>query len=335
MTQDAISLRPAPVTVVIPAHDSEATLAEAIHSVWAQSLPVAELVVVDDGSSDGTAALAERLGARVERQRNSGVSAARNRGIRAATQPYVAFLDADDAWMPDKVRLQWRAFELCPQADFCFTDLVQVQDDEVVTGSFLSERHNFLAVSREDKGDGIACCEREALAEQFLKGNFISPSTLMVRRTTLFQIGLFDETLTHCEDRELCLRLIAGSSGAVVERPLARYRIHAGGASRDGFKMRMGAAQVAARVFAAPLRYPTRAREYYQLTCPTDFYRAGILAMDSGDVRLARQLLWSSLWRRPRFWNVSVWLVSLLGSHVYFALRGTKRRFSQRGLKTD
>lgn len=320
---------PAPVTVVIPAHNAVPTLAESLRSIEAQTLPPAEVLVIDDGSTDGTAELAESFGARVLRQPNRGVSAARNRGIRKARQPFIAFLDADDVWMPDKIARQMRAFELCPEASFCFTDLVQFEGTQLVTRSFLSQRKNYLLCHRFELEPGIVRCDETALGAQFVKGNFISPSTLMVRRTTLFQIGLFDETLTHCEDRELCLRLLAAAIGTVVEDPQVRYRIHAGGASRNRGKMSIGSAMVAARVLAAPRRYPEGALEHYRTRRPIDCYWAGVLALEMGDVRLGRQLLWSSLRRRPALRSLSVWLLSLFGAQLYAAARATHRRVSQ------
>src|SRR6266496_6642484 len=105
-----------PISVVIPAYNSEEFICEAIRSVNAQSLPVSEIIVVDDGSSDRTAEVAERLGTRVIRQRHGGISVARNAGIRAAKHEWIAFHDADDLWTPEKIEYQWAAIQHYPDA---------------------------------------------------------------------------------------------------------------------------------------------------------------------------------------------------------------------------
>src|SRR5689334_10135830 len=94
--------------VIIPAYNAVETLGRAIDSALAQSLPPHEVVVVDDGSRDATAELAERYGppVRVIRQSNAGPGAARNRGVQATSSPWVAFLDADDEWLPKKMETQ-------------------------------------------------------------------------------------------------------------------------------------------------------------------------------------------------------------------------------------
>src|SRR4051812_1301977 len=100
------------VSVIIPTYNSAALLAQAIASVLAQSVLPAEIIVVDDGSTDATEQLVQCHGSRVKyvRQRNQGVSAARNRGVASASGEFIAFLDADDVWHPRKLELQMAAF---------------------------------------------------------------------------------------------------------------------------------------------------------------------------------------------------------------------------------
>ena len=95
-------------------------------SVRAQTRPAAEVIVVDNGSTDASPRLAEAAGARVLRLERPGVSRARNVGIRAATQPWIAFLDADDLWQSDKLETQWRAVERCPDVGIVITDFTGV-----------------------------------------------------------------------------------------------------------------------------------------------------------------------------------------------------------------
>ena len=113
MTADGIS-------VVIPAHNAARFLAEAVASVRAQTLPAAEIIVVDDGSTDETAPLARQLGVKLLAQKQAGAGAARNRGAEAATGEWLAFLDADDLWTPEKLASQRTAMRDQPGTEVVF-----------------------------------------------------------------------------------------------------------------------------------------------------------------------------------------------------------------------
>ena len=106
------------VTAVVPVFNGERFLAQALKSIFEQSLPPDEVIVVDDGSTDGSAAIARDLGARVISQPNAGAPAAKNVGIAAATGQLIAFLDSDDLWTPDKTRLQVEYLRAHPEMAF-------------------------------------------------------------------------------------------------------------------------------------------------------------------------------------------------------------------------
>lgn len=113
-------MKPVAVSVVLPAHNAAGFLAEAAASVRAQTVPVAEIIVVDDGSTDETPHIAAGLGARVIAQARAGAGAARNRGAAAATGEWLAFLDADDLWTPGKTAAQLAWLEAQPDTDLVF-----------------------------------------------------------------------------------------------------------------------------------------------------------------------------------------------------------------------
>lgn len=129
---------PAPISVVIPAYNAEAFLGDAIESVHAQTLAVLETIVVDDGSTDRTSSIAVSLNARVIRQDNGGASAARNAGIRAATGQWIAFLDADDIWEPEKIECQYEMINLCPDVGIVSCDHYSICMGQVMAPSYLS-----------------------------------------------------------------------------------------------------------------------------------------------------------------------------------------------------
>jgi glycosyltransferase involved in cell wall biosynthesis len=330
---------PAPVTAVIPAYQREAMLADTIRSVLEQTLPVAEVLVVDDGSSDQTAEVAEALGARVLRQQNQGVSAARNAGIRAATQEWIALLDSDDLWESDKMEAQWEALGQYPEAALVFTDWLDFDDGAITATDVLQGRDVYRDLRRRRLAPGVVLCDRRSLGAALFHGNFIKPSTVLVRRDLLLEVGLFATSfgrpgslVGQVEDRDLFLRLAALTDALSVERSLVRYRVHEGGASQDRARMAMGAAEVATRVFAEPDRYPEGAVAFYRRDRPRRLREAGLLLMEAGRFPEARRLLWRSLVERPAARTLVAFIVALLGRRIHRGLVQVKRKARLPGL---
>ena len=119
------------ISVVIPVFNGAAYVGQAIESVLNQTPPPDEIVVVDDGSSDSTAEVVQRYPVQFHRQANQGPGAARNLGIRESSGEFLAFLDADDLWLPDKLRLQKAAFDESPQLDLVFCHMSQFRSPEL------------------------------------------------------------------------------------------------------------------------------------------------------------------------------------------------------------
>jgi glycosyltransferase involved in cell wall biosynthesis len=179
------------VSVIIPTYNRSWCLAEAVDSVLSQDFSGFELIVVDDGSADGTPQLLKGYGdaLRVLRQDNHGVSAARNAGIAASHAGLIAFLDSDDLWLPGKLRRQVEFFASHPEALICQTEELWVKNGRRVNPG---KRHR--------KRDGM-------IFEPSLELCLVSPSAVMVRRELFDGVGLFDEALPACEDYDLWLRV--------------------------------------------------------------------------------------------------------------------------------
>jgi glycosyltransferase involved in cell wall biosynthesis len=334
------STRVAPVTVVIPAYQRESIIGATVRSVLEQTLPVAEVLVVDDGSTDGTAEVAEALGVTVLRQQNQGVSVARNAGIRAATREWVALLDSDDLWEPEKMEAQWEALQLRPDVGLLFTDWLDFDDAGITKTDILAGRPVYRNLQRESIGPLVSFCPRHALARSLFPGNFIKPSTIMARRDLLLAAGLFDtgfgrpgSLVGQVEDHEFVLRLVALTDALSIERALVRYRIHPGGASQDTTRMALGSAEVAERVFAAPERYPEGAVAYFRRDRPERLREAGLLLMETGRFREARKVLRRSLREAPAPGTLAALGVALLGRRAYKALVRAKRLAGLPGLR--
>ena len=216
------------VSVIIPTHDRAAVLGRAIESVLAQTLPPREIIVVDDGSTDGTEALLRSAFPQVRclRQENRGVSAARNAGIAAATGEWLAFLDSDDEWLPGKLAAQREALERNPDCRLCHAEEIWIRNGRRVN-----------AMRKHEKSGGN-------IYRRCLPLCVISPSAVIIHRDLFRDYGGFDETLPACEDYDLWLRICAREPVAFVEQPqIVKYGGHADQLSRrhwgmDRFRVR-------------------------------------------------------------------------------------------------
>jgi glycosyltransferase involved in cell wall biosynthesis len=197
------------VSVVIPTYNLARLLPEAVASVRAQGRTDVEIIVVDDGSTDETPELLERLSRegdlRCFRQENAGAAAARNRGIREARKDWVAFLDADDFWLAGKLDAQFEALAGKPSAAFSYTDVRIRQEGGAETD--------------------LACGTTERpLLPQMLAGNMFATPTVLVRRDCFDAVGLFDARLRTGEDWDMWMRLAAHFECVRVARPLTVVR---------------------------------------------------------------------------------------------------------------
>lgn len=198
------------ISVVIPAYNAAHLLDRSIASVLDQSHPVDEVLVVDDGSSDNTAEVVARYDApvRLVSKPNGGAASARNAGVRAATSEWIAFLDADDRWLPEKVERVLALAAGQPEAGLLYTDAEVIGLDGRSTGRFL-----------EDKGPVTGWA-----FERLLSSFFVLPSTVVARRSLLIEAGLFNETMRHAEDYDLCLRLARLTQFALLPEALTLYQ---------------------------------------------------------------------------------------------------------------
>jgi len=195
------------VSVIIPTFNRGWVVREAIDSVLQQDCRAFELIVVDDGSTDETQEiLAAYDRVTVLQQPNRGVSTARNRGVGCARGRYVAFLDSDDLWLPEKLSVQTRFFEQNPDARVCQTQEIWIRNGRRVN-----------AGKRHRKPSGF-------FFERSLSLCLVSPSAVMIEKEFFIQQGGFDENLPACEDYDLWLRIGLKHPIHLVDRPLVVKR---------------------------------------------------------------------------------------------------------------
>jgi glycosyltransferase involved in cell wall biosynthesis len=226
-------------SVVMAAHDSARTIRDAIASVLLQTRDDWELIVVDDGSSDGTAAIASSLGderIRIVPQDNRGPAAARNAGVRLARAALVSMLDSDDLWLPGYLDTMARVLDANREAALAYTD-AWVLDDS--TGRV--RKTTEMTYQRPPDPPPVAA---RAFLEELIRRNFVYNS-VTARREVLLELGGYDERLWTGEDWELWLR-VAASGRRCVRAPgvLAVHRDHVGSLSSDAERMRLGDREV-------------------------------------------------------------------------------------------
>jgi glycosyltransferase involved in cell wall biosynthesis len=200
------------VTVIIPTYDRLEMLKRAVGSVLRQSYLHYELLIVDDGSTDGTgsefAAASSPL--RYIYQEHQGVSQARNRGIAEAKGELIAFLDSDDLWNRDKLSLQVQYFRDHPEAVICQTQEIWIRNDVRVNPK-----------KKHKKPSGW-------IFPQCLPLCVVSPSAVMMRKSLFDDVGLFDESLRICEDYDMWLRVALCYPVHLIDKPLVtKYGGHA------------------------------------------------------------------------------------------------------------
>jgi glycosyltransferase involved in cell wall biosynthesis len=270
------------ISVVIPAYNAAAFLPRCLKSVFAQTLQPDEVIVVDDGSTDGTGALAEELGARVIRQPNRGISAARNAGIRSASGAWIALLDADDLWMPEKLERQ--------------VALIQSETVLVYTGIRMFD----------DSGTrGVRLAVSPRLAEGMLRYcNPISPSTVLAKRDILARDGGFREDICACEDWEMWVRAQHFGEFDAVAEPMAEYYVYPGSLSANPERMIRAMDQILDTTLVADLRGIRRLIWRCRIRA-AELSRAGLIARENnlkGELHYMFQSLfaWPSPFWKPR-----------------------------------
>ena len=222
-------------SVIIPGYNAAATLARAIDSVRAQTYPVHEIIVVDDGSSDRTADVARSFGDLVTliQQVNAGVAAARNTGARSATGDWLAFLDADDWYAPDRLRLhgEWIADD--PELDFLTGDYEYRDSAGRLLGTSLVQHRAGRRALDRAAGKTRTVLDQAEDIEAFVADHFGDTHTLSVPRAVFVELGGYPVGFKVCEDVHFLVRLVARSRRiGVVCDTLGAYVIHEGSATR-------------------------------------------------------------------------------------------------------
>lgn len=199
------------ISVIVPTYNRAHQLPRTLDSILCQSCSPKEIIVVDDGSTDETLALMTSEYPEIVfiQQQNTGVSSARNVGIKRASGDWIAFLDSDDEWLPEKLEIQMKALYENPEIKICHTNEIWIRNGKRVNPK---KKHEKFGGWIFQKCLPLCC---------------ISPSSVIIHKSIFKEIGLFDYSLPVCEDYDLWLRITARNPVLYIEEPfLIKYGGH-------------------------------------------------------------------------------------------------------------
>lgn len=227
------------VTVIIPAYNCEGFIQYSIESVLNQTYKNIELIVVDDGSTDGTRQVVLQYKENINyiEQANGGVSKSRNTGIHHSKGEYIAFLDADDIWDRNKLEIQMICFKKHPDVEMIFSGFRHMKNSRIIQHASYQDTFNFFREYRYSMDEifrsGISFRHGGEQYEFYwgnidkylFLGNFILPSSVILRKESLQAVGFFDETFRVAEETDFFLRYSRFNIMGFIKNPLLSYAL--------------------------------------------------------------------------------------------------------------
>jgi len=297
------------VSVIIPTYNRVHLVGRAIRSVLNQTYQDFEIIVVDDGSTDNTEEVVESFNdpriRYIRHEKNRGGSAARNTGIRASRGEYVAFLDSDDEWLPEKLEKQLSVFEEDSTCGAVYTDFLYMLPDGNVK----------LCQNYHPEG---------WILKKLLSSNVVgTTSTVIVKRECFETVGLFDESLLSCQDWDMWIRIAKRYSFRKVPEPLTKYRVHQDRITTDFRAVWRGHRAIMGK-YMADIRALGRCLEAYHN------FRLGNYLCHAGEMRQGRRYLFRAVVLSPWHVKYSAYaFASLFGASGFQCLALAKRTISK------
>ncbi|CAD6878792.1 Glycosyl transferase [Methylomonas albis] len=314
------------ISAVIPAYNSAKFIRAAISSIQAQTSKVDEIIVVDDGSMDDTEQIVKDISHAIiyHKQLNQGPSAARNKGIELASGDWIAFLDADDQWTPDKIAKQIQTLQAHPELHLIAGDMTEIDNDDLLITNSVLAKHQMLASFQHLAGKPVP----NALAALVMK-NFIPTGTVLVKRHTLIETGMFNAEIRFGEDLELWAKIAACHPITCLPDILMLRRQHGNNATQASEAMLINLTKVMDSIcdFAAP-------QLINQGVSPDNLvaeaqWTLGYWYFNGGDNAKARQAFSKSLSQKFKLGTLLYFISSSLPAPLIDTLRVIKQKFAK------
>jgi len=284
------------VSVIIPTYNSAQYICETLDSVLAQTYKDYEIIVVDDGSTDNTREVLKPYMSKIKYiyKENGGPASARNVGIKNARGEYIAFLDSDDIWLPEKLEKQIEYLQSNPDIALVYSDCIRFNENGVC------QRKSNVYHLREGY-----------IFFKLLEGNFITTSTVIVRRECLDKVGYFDEELDdlkHSEDYDLWLRISRSFKIGYIREPLVKYRVRESGLNRSNIDR---AYKALLKVFDKNTKDIQNLPDKYIRNCLFNiFLKWGISHFDRSNLYEARAPLAKAIRYKPASFRTIIYYLS-------------------------
>jgi len=317
-------------SIIIPSHNCREFLVQTLESIFRELGPNDEVVVVDDGSSDGTKEriapfLAEENFRYFYQDASGGPASPRNVGALYARGEYLIFFDSDDLMLPGKVTATVAAFERFPQSALIFTNFGCVgEKGEILRRDFL-EGYELIHKIRSDGESDVALIDAHTACCHLARENYIGTSGVAIRTSVFLELGGFDESLKNGDDKDMWFRITRRYPIVYLDKEYHLYRIRENSISRGGALKR---ADARIRVLEKQLRDPvSKAFEKdirHQIAL--NYHAMAYELFSKGDMRASREALVQALNHslQPRF--LSLYLKSLLGRRGVAVMRSLKHR---------
>jgi glycosyltransferase involved in cell wall biosynthesis len=311
------------VSVVIPTHNYGAYITEAIQSVLAQTYHVHEIIVVDDGSTDRTEEILLPYMGRITyiRQNQRGPSAARNVGLKRSRGEFIAFLDADDQWLPDKLSVQVGLLREYQEVGLLFGQVEHCDDAGRALSGELTPAKGAIPMRTD-------VMVKDAF-RLLLESCYIVTSTVIIRRECIERVGGFDESLRSVEDRDLWLRIAGSFQFGYTPRVVACKRGHANNVSGDSrLQMESHVRMLEALAHRADLPV-NRHVELIRARLGCLYYRLGTSFFFADDFHQAKKHFQSSLRNQIKLVPLVFFLTTFLNKLTIRRIVTMKRRFNR------
>jgi glycosyltransferase involved in cell wall biosynthesis len=303
-----------PISVIIPAYNAAAWIAIAIESVYAQTLRPAELLVVDNGSTDATVTIAADLGAVVLHEAQKGAAAARNAGLHAANGEWIALLDADDYWLPEKLADQWALIQQFPDIGLSTTNYFFDTNGKRGNSAYEAAGASYEQLPKNSLTPTASRVTIPDLSAQLALGNSwlgLNSSAVLFRKADALAIGGYDPTFLRLEDMEFFARLLPTLAAiALHSTPLVAYRWHGANSTFDQYQMAECHVRFREGILAEPSRYIPRADVWARNTLPRWYRQLALAQLRTRHARTARTALQRSWAMNPNWRTAVLWLGS-------------------------